>query len=467
MRKIALIIGGIIAFLPLLSTAVTTSEQDIEKELNSKFTVVLSSHGKKIRLVHNSGSSTVTDLPGNTKYSKVDLIVSKLYGEPIVIVIGKKKSTISIAVLEKNGKRLKVTDSETLTNSKIQPAKSVLKKTSRKLLLKNSNNNTEVQFSIDEELSLTQKHEPITCNDGWYETHAHLEEADGVEEYVERLHDYDIGCSLIFTGQDFNEEENGDYEENYAETVDLLRHNPGRFVPFYNGDPDTVADISTENLQALLDVDAKNIYKGIGEYAFYQEPLLGTSLTAEPWPSIFAWAAENNLVIMIHLVSTQGEELDSMLTQYPNTQVLLHGSELIEDLPTLLTDHDNLWFTLDTANLLVIPGESRQVIMFPVQGGVEDELSDTERADEFVELYDANQESMLATAETDWAPVFDAAPDRILWGTDVAFSWHFKPRVYSRLISFSKQFIEQLELENRVKYRKENAQVLLGDGVTL
>lgn len=446
---------------------VTTTNVTYTKKLNASFAAALRHDGKKIALVQSGGQYTITDIPGNTTYTSAQIASKKFYGKHVVVVVAKKKRTIAIGVFVKSGKRLRLRDSEVVTDRNIEPSKTILKAASKQLLLKNSNNTTRAQFTITDDFELMRKNNPVSCNDGWFETHAHLEEADGIEEYVERLHDNNIGCSLIFVGQDFDEQEAGDYEENYAETIELVKHNPGRFVPFFNGDPDTITDISTDNLQALLDVDTKNIYKGIGEYAFYQEPLLGTSLTTEPWPSVFAWAAEHDLVIMIHLVSTQADELDEMLTQYPNTQILLHGSELLDELPALLAEHENLWLTLDTANLLVVPGELRQVIMFPVQGGEEDELSDSERAEEFVELYDANETSMLTTAEADWAPVFEAAPDRILWGTDVAFSWHFTSRVYSRLISFSEQFLERLELEDQANYRKNNAKILLGDGKTL
>ena len=158
------------------------------------------------------------------------------------------------------------------------------------------------------------------------------------------------------------------------------------------------------------------MFKGIGEFAFYQDPLLNTSLTSDPWPEVFQWAGENDLIIMVHLNTDQGTELATMLEAYPNTTVLLHGGELAlaGDLATLLSEHDNLYFTLDTANML----QSNGPIMFPVQGGDNDDISDKTRANEFVDTYEAEQAEMLSYTESLFTDVFAAAPNRVLWGTD-------------------------------------------------
>lgn len=89
----------------------------------------------------------------------------------------------------------------------------------------------------------------------------------------------------------------------------VVENNPGRFIPFYNGDPNTIGEISVENLQTILDADSDQLFRGIGEFAFYQDPLSGTLLTADPWPEVFQWAADNELIIMIHLNQDQGTEL--------------------------------------------------------------------------------------------------------------------------------------------------------------
>jgi hypothetical protein len=78
----------------------------------------------------------------------------------------------------------------------------------------------------------------------------------------------------------------------------------------------------------------------------------------------------------------------------------------------------------------------------------------------------ADPQSLAEQKASDWLPVLQAAPDRVMWGTDVAFGWHLDEDVYGMLVDFSRRFVEQLPAELRDGYARLNAERLLGAGVS-
>ena len=444
-----------------------TSEKTLVKKLTKRKFVALQANSRKFALGDTVGPNDLEldklNLVDDVSYADGFLAVPEFTDEVIAVVVAKRGANVDLFLIDREDGDLIVVDETRFDNQTIAVANTKLFSDQPVIKLRNTTGTTVEQATVvgEEDIQLVQRHDAVTCANQWYESHAHMEDLDAFEDYIARLNESGVGCSLLFVGIEWDH-----LKRTYAEVTAIVENNPGRFIPFYNGDPNSVAEISVENLQAILDEDTDNVFRGIGEFAFYSEPLVNTTLTADPWPDVFQWAADNNLIIMVHLNSDQGIELDTMLDTYPNTTVLLHGGELAlaGDLATVLAEHDNLYFTLDTAHMLQDNGP----IMFPVQGGDDDDVSDKTRANDFVETYDANEAEMLAYTQNLFTDVFAAAPDRVLWGTDTAFTWHTRPAVYRRLIEFSNVVGDSmLSTDLQTDYFTTNAQALLGDGVTI
>ncbi len=71
-----------------------------------------------------------------------------------------------------------------------------------------------------------------------------------------------------------------------------------------------------------------------------------------------------------------------------------------------------------------------------------------------------NWDTILENSYDRWIKTVEAAPDRVLWGTDVSSEWHFDRDVYKTLVEFSQEFVEMLPKEYRDGYMSENAKRL-------
>ena len=442
-----------------------TSDTTHVAELSNKTVLALQANGRKIAWINATVPADLKidkmSLVDDVRYTSAALRVHDFGDDTLPVVVAKRGATVDVFLTDRMDGELEIVDQTRVLNKNIVPGKTTITNQSV-IQLRNSKGRVIERVTVagDQDLQLFRQNDPVSCVGQLYESHAH-NESSVLAEYVERLNDHGVGCSLLFLGVEWD-----NLADTYIEAKAIVQTNPGRFVPFYNSDPNTLAEVSVENLQSILDYDTEQMFRGIGEFAFYRSPLIGTTLTSDPWPEIFQWAGDNDLIIMIHLNQDQGTELDTMLDAYPNTQVLLHGKELASagDLATLLAEHSNLYYTLDTANMVQVDGSP---IMFPLLGGEEDTVSDKARAADFIEAYDANEATMLTNAQTLFADIFTAAPNQILWGTDVASTWHMRPAVYRRLIEFSTVFAADLSAEQQEDYLMNNAQTLFGDGVTI
>lgn len=291
------------------------------------------------------------------------------------------------------------------------------------------------------------------CQGTWYDTHVHVDETDFSHKVAERMRANDVGCSLVFAHVDLDDTENS-----ILELREELSPNPGRFVVFADVIGDDLKAVTRDKLDKLFTANPKT-FKGIGENAFYRPPQTGTSLLAEPWPTIFKFAAEKDLYVMLHVTDREAADLETMLARYPGTKVLLHHRELAAKLPEMLRRHKNLYYTLDTTNLTTLTTTNPQTVLFYPDG--------QGNAEQFLAKFEDNRQALLDKAVDDWLPVFEAAPDRVMWGTDVSMEWHADPEVYEKLVRFSQDFTERLPEKYRDGYRFKNALQAFGKGVTL
>jgi hypothetical protein len=189
---------------------------------------------------------------------------------------------------------------------------------------------------------------------------------------------------------------------------------------------------------------------GVGELALYRQPWIGTYLHQPPWADVFDWVAAHDLWIMIHPRHDQIADFEAIVAAHPDTKVLMHTAWNPEDIPHLLA---NLAFTLDLATLISVPMAG---------GGVDVLMAEPATREDFVRRFDAERDAILEESFQRWLPTVLAAPDRVMWGTDVHASWHFEPEVYDRLMDFARRWIAMLPSELRDPYAYANADRLIG-----
>jgi len=280
-----------------------------------------------------------------------------------------------------------------------------------------------------------------------YDTHAHadLSSAPAALDCLADRHN--LRTLVLFAGQT-----GGDNAGNRVHNW-MSPYAP-RFLPFVHLDPKSVSDVSVTELDRALARTPQ--IRGVGELALYRPPWQANHLSDPPWASLFQWAAQKNMWLMIHPRSDQIDELETILAAYPNTKVLVHTAWNASDMPRLLQTYANIYFTIDAATLISVeqPSGSVDVLMSPVTGG----------KDEFIQRYDVERDAILLDSYQRWSPTMLAAPDRVMWGTDTFAAWHYDPAVYDRIMDFARRWTAMLPAELREAYAYRNAERLLGSG---
>lgn len=277
-----------------------------------------------------------------------------------------------------------------------------------------------------------------------FDTHAHWAGARDAghvpldpETFGTRMNENGVGASVLFTSS-------VEADQEYPAVLEQLSTTAVDYLPF----------LQPQSRSHLIDGGVTDVYKdhpaafvGIGEIILYGGPMQGTSLTAEPWPELFAFSADEEVPLMIHPTQAQETGLETMLSDHPGATVMAHGGEFNlaqEKLVSLLEDHGNLYWTLDAGSML---------------NGLVLTASD---ASDFASRYDERKGEFDQLVEQVLPPLMDAAPNRVMWGTDVATNWNTDPAVYSRIMDWTQTAIESLPPDRRDKYAYENAKRLFG-----
>jgi len=189
--------------------------------------------------------------------------------------------------------------------------------------------------------------------------------------------------------------------------------------------------------------------EGIGEIHVDKEnPLYkDIRLNDKEMFELYAYAAKNNLVVMIHPRESDLDDLHDALQNNPETKILLHGDEGIENIiPPLIQKYDNLYYSIDAG------------LMYPYSMTINEMTKE-----EFLgNLYsDEMYDKILESALNNWKPLIEEYPNRIMWGTDALHTWHFDQEVYGGVVRFTRDFIEELDSEVQEKFAYKNAERML------
>lgn len=288
-----------------------------------------------------------------------------------------------------------------------------------------------------------------TCSGDWYDTHTHLDDDELPVKLAENMKTYDVGCAVLFVQMNPD-----DYDEDLELAQEILGDSPAVFVPFMDVIKNNNSPVTKEYLEKVYK-DTGGKLKGFGEFALYRPELKYADITGEPWSTIYKFAAEKDLFVMIHMdISSESKAMfESVAGSYPNTKFLIHGFEQgPEGFAALLKKYSNVYFTLDTATLLT-DGMGTH-LMYP---------NDKGSVKQFESQLSENRARLLSRAKNEWSKVVITAPDRVLWGTDASYDWHADASVYKALIEFSEEFRASLPKDVQDKYAYQNAVKLFGN----
>jgi len=216
--------------------------------------------------------------------------------------------------------------------------------------------------------------------------------------------------------------------------------------------PDSLIGIKSREYfttKLIDDYVKKYPIKGIGEiHVDGENPLYkDIRLNDEEMYELYDYAAENNLVVMIHTRESDLDDLHEALRYNPKTKILLHGDEGNEKIiPPLIEEHDNIYYSIDAG--LMYP------YSIPVDGMTKEIFLENTHSNEMYYR-------ILASALHYWKPLIEAHSDRIMWGTDALYSWHFDEDVYSEVTRFARDFTGGLSPKVQEKFAYLNAERML------
>jgi len=233
----------------------------------------------------------------------------------------------------------------------------------------------------------------------------------------------------------------------------VVKRSCGRIIPFLHPDSllGPIPMTLSHDLLKLIDQGFNEYpipFRGIGEmHTDYPIDMYANVRLNDPAMfELYDYAAENNLIVMIHPKESDLEDLHLALQHNPKTKIILHSAGGVEKIiPELMEKYDNVYYSID--NDLLSPYGI-------VNGGMTKEkfLNNLHSKEMYYRI--------LASALHYWKPLIEAHPDRIVWGTDLGNTWNFDQGVYGEVTGIARDFIGGLDPSVQEKFAYKNAEKL-------
>lgn len=222
---------------------------------------------------------------------------------------------------------------------------------------------------------------------------------------------------------------------------------PKRFVPFVMppSSDDNPPSVDAKRLKRILR-GQRGLFDGYGEIGLYQ--IEGRSADEYPpdaafFQRIYPVVRRHDLVVYFHPGEGHEDNLERALQQNPAITFIVHGDEIQEAMPGILSRHPNVYYTIDALygdQWLMRPDLSKQNFMNAFK--------------DFAPLLDVD----LAT----WKTLIETYPDRFMWGTDRGdATWTFDRDVGQTLADYGRAFIGRLDPSVQERFAYQNAERLL------
>lgn len=253
--------------------------------------------------------------------------------------------------------------------------------------------------------------------------------------------------------------------------IDAAQRHPHRVIPFFNpgigGEEvelflgDTMTGWYTDTLTASQDIAGDDFIQGFGEIET-QEWSVGHD--HEDIQALVTLAQKNDLHFMFHPVASKIDDVEQLLKAYPGVTFLIHMyredlADSKDDLIRLLQEYDNLYFSMDAAHIIHVNGMD---IIYDY-----DSTNKASSISQFVAEVDREEDAIIQSAIASYKPLVDAAPDKIMWGTEIGPEYAFDKEVFDRAVKISRFVIAGFDEEDQEAVAYKNALRVFGEGVVV
>ena len=254
------------------------------------------------------------------------------------------------------------------------------------------------------------------------------------------------------------------YNRSYQEqTLSVVNRCDNKLIPFLT--PNTHIGVTPNEhgykLPTLIDQNYRGNpipFRGIGEIhtgGILTDSYAGMRLIDPAMLELIDYAAANNLVLMIHPELSDIQDVHRAIMHNPDTIFLLHGlvnnfdrGRIADELGILFREYKNVYFSVDAT---LMAGYSL----------LDDRIRTKEK---FLANLLSNETyyRLLASALVFWKPIIEAHPTRLMWGSDLAYWWHYEPDVIHEIAQFGRDFTSGLDPEVQERFAYRNAADMLG-----
>ena len=258
-------------------------------------------------------------------------------------------------------------------------------------------------------------------------------------------------------------------DQGLGEVIDAAQKHPRRIIPFFNpgiGGEEVEKYLGEEltrmyrrTLSAIQNIAGDTFIRGFGEV----ETQEWTARHNDPRVlDLIGLAQANNINFMFHPVASKVDDVQKVIEAYPDTTFLFHLyredlDKSMTKLIAIMKEHDNLYFSIDAAHIIHVNGMD---IIYDY-----DSPNKQSSINKLVSTFDSKEKAMTADAIKAYKPLVDAAPDKVMWGTEIGPEYAFDPEVFDRAVKISRFVIAGFDEEHQEKVAYKNALRVFGQGV--
>ncbi|MEK6869328.1 MAG: amidohydrolase family protein [Nanoarchaeota archaeon] len=260
-------------------------------------------------------------------------------------------------------------------------------------------------------------------------------------------------------------------DQGLGEVIDAAQKHPYRVIPFFNPGigGETIQKEGylktellawyTNTLTESQKIVGKKFIRGLGE------------IETQEWSQrhndpkvleLIDLAVENNINFMFHPVASKIDDVEKIIEAYPDTIFLIHMfredlAKSTSKLIPMLQEHENIYFSMDAAHII------HDNNMDWIYGY--DSTDKQSSIKKLVSKYDSKEGAMTASAIKAYKPLVDAAPDKVMWGTEIGPEYAFDPKVFDKAVKISRFVIAGFDKEHQEAVGYKNALRVFGEGV--